>query len=66
MRQVENDVYCSYANRANFEAKYAPVPDNTNITGLTGASDFRPAFLAAQCASVSIGNPYQPLISAPF
>ncbi len=34
--QVENDVYCTYANRANSEFKYSPVPSNTNITTLSG------------------------------
>jgi hypothetical protein len=35
--QVENDVYCTYANRANSEFKYSPVPSNTNITTLASA-----------------------------
>lgn len=34
--QVENDVYCTYANRANFEAKYAPVPRSTDPSTLAG------------------------------
>lgn len=34
--QVENDVYCTYANRANSEFKYSPVPSVTDITTLSG------------------------------
>ncbi|EIE23719.1 hypothetical protein COCSUDRAFT_63244 [Coccomyxa subellipsoidea C-169] len=40
--KVENDVYCSYANRANSEFKYSPVPSNTNITTLSGVSEYSP------------------------
>ena len=36
--QVEDDVYCTYANRANFEAKYAPVPATTRHSSLSGVS----------------------------
>ena len=34
--QVENDVYCTYANRVNYEAKWSPVPPDTDITTLAG------------------------------
>ncbi len=34
--QVENDVYCTYANRVNYEAKGSPVPPDTDITTLSG------------------------------
>ena len=34
--QVENDVYCSYANRANYEAKWSPVTRDTDATTLSG------------------------------
>ncbi|BDA47653.1 hypothetical protein COCOBI_10-5040 [Coccomyxa sp. Obi] len=40
--KVENDVYCTYANRANSEFKYSPVPSNTNITTLAGVSEYFP------------------------
>ncbi|KAK9905659.1 hypothetical protein WJX75_004045 [Coccomyxa subellipsoidea] len=38
--KVENDVYCTYANRANSEFKYSPVPSNTNITTLARVSEY--------------------------
>ena len=33
---MENDVYCTYANRVNYEAKWSPVPPSTDITTLSG------------------------------
>lgn len=35
--QVENDVYCTYGNRANYEAKWSPVSAHTDISTLSGA-----------------------------
>lgn len=34
--KLENDVYCWYANRVNYEAKFAPVKPGTDITTLEG------------------------------
>lgn len=36
--QVENDVYCLYANRANYEAKWSPVPPDTDVSTPSGQS----------------------------
>ena len=34
--QVENDVYCIYANRVNYEAKWSPVPPSIDVSTLSG------------------------------
>ena len=34
--QVENDVYCLYANRVNYEAKWSPVPPSIDVSTLSG------------------------------
>ena len=34
--QVENDVYCIYANRVNYEAKWSPVLPSIDVSTLSG------------------------------